>query len=110
MIITTVRMIKMTTMIPIITFLFFHHILFLTAREVSLKSYDWSAKVSLFFTKISIFYPLYMILSKFLKASSSASFNTFFSLDNLSIYSLLLYFPIQSDKMGLKSLREWATA
>jgi len=56
---------------PIITFLFFHHILFFTFLEVSLKSYDWSARVSLFFTKISILYPLSITLSMLRSACSS---------------------------------------
>ena len=100
----------MTRAMPIITFLFFHHILFFTFREVSRKSYDCSARVSLFFTRIYIFSPLSIILSIFLRDCSSRSLSSFLKLDNLSTSVLLLYFPIHSCRMGLKSLSECPTA
>lgn len=106
----TTMIMMITAMMPIITFLFFHHILFLTFREVSRKSRDWSAKVSLFLTKISILSPRSMTLSIFLRACSSSSLSYFFNPVSLSASALLLYFDIHSWRMGLKSLREWATA
>lgn len=105
-----VKTIRITTMIPIVTFLFFHHILFFTFLEVSRISSDWSANVSLFFTRISIFSPLSITLSIFRSAVSYKSLNSFFKRDSLSTDSLLLYFPIHSCKIGLKSFNEWAIA
>ena len=110
MMMITMITITMTAMIPIITFLFFHHILFFTLRDVSLRSYDWSARVSLFFTRISILSPLSITLSIFFKADSSNSDNSFLRLDSLSTSVLFWYLLIQSCKMGLKSLSEWPTA
>ncbi len=98
------------TTIPMHTFLFFHHILFFTFLDVSRISNDWSANVSAFFTIISIFWPLSIILSKLFKAIYSASFNYLRALNNLSTSALLLYFPIHYCKIGLKSFRLWATA
>lgn len=79
-----------TIMTPIMIFLFFHHIFLLTVFAVFLISYDWSAKVYDFLTKISIFYPLSMTLFIFSNACSSSSVNYFLKDENLSILAGLL--------------------
>ncbi len=79
-----------TMITPIIIFLFFHHIFLLTVLAVFLISYDWSANVYDFLTKISIFSPLSITLFIFYKACSSNYVSYFLKEENLSILAGLL--------------------
>jgi hypothetical protein len=75
---------------PIMIFLFFHHIFLLTVLAVFFISYDWSAIVYDFLTRIYIFYPLSMTLFMFSRACSSSSESSLRRDENLSILAGLL--------------------
>jgi len=108
--ITTAITATITRIIPIITFLFFHHILFFTFLEVLRISKDWSDKTSAFFTSTSIFSPLSITLFMLRNACSSSSLSSFRKLDSLSTSYLLENLAIHSCKVGLKSFSECPTA
>ena len=88
--ITMPKMMSTSNIIPIIIFLFFHHILFFTFFAVSFKSYDWSVIISLFLTNTSIFSPLSITLSMFCREICSSSVSSFFNYDSLSTFVLSL--------------------
>lgn len=103
----------MRRMSAIHTFLFFHHIFLFTARAVLFKSYEVSAIVRVFSTRISILSPRSIALSRFFREICSASdsslhkfFHYFWSRQNLSTFALSLKRAMRSSRILRKSVSE----